>query len=164
MNQITTSQTIDATKNLGCAICPVNHSCKNYSLICDLIHHRIFFGAKLLCTLMRADHAAHNTIYKCIKEKIANPCERAKTLYADFLPAINNYLKAFYEYEHDTADDYSKSAVIFALAENLDEWDLLNDFDVMFCQNLEDTRFVLCKQFECEITKSEKQKLANCKA
>lgn len=164
MNQITTNQIIDASKNLGCSICPLNHNCKNYSLICDLIHHKIFFGAKLLCTLARADHAARNTINKCVEEKITNTCERAKTLYMDFLPAINNYLEAFYKYDCDTTDDYSKCAIIFALAENLDEWDLLSDFDVIFCQNLADTRFALQKQFECEITKSEKQKLENYKA
>lgn len=164
MNQITTNQTVDATKNLDCVYCPLNFFCKRFSLICDLIDHKIFFGAKLLCILMRAEHACLNIFDGCTGEKLKNPCARATTLFTDFLPAINNYLKAFYKYDCDTADDYHKSAVIFALTEKLNEWHLLKDFDSIYNQDLENTYLALKSQFDYEITKSEKQKLANCKA
>ena len=160
MNQNDTSKIFDATKYVSCSECPLQRNCTKYSLICDLIHNNLFIGANLLCCLMRAENAVINTHRECIKDKLPNPGKYAKTLYKDFLPSINNHLNAFYKYEADQANEYSKCAIIFALAENLEYWDLLDYFDFMFRQDIENIRDALKKQYEPEILKSEKEKLA----
>ena len=76
------------------------------------------------------------------------------------MPALNNYLNAFYKYECEQAAEYAKCAIIFALAESLEYWDLLEYFDFMFAQDIANTRNALEKQYEPEILKSEKAKLA----
>lgn len=160
MTHVETTQIFDATKYLSCATCPMRYNCTKYSLICDLIHSKLFLGANFLCCLMRAENTAMNTLRECVKNKLANPSESAKTSYKDFLPALNNYLNAFYKYECEQAGEYAKCAIIFALAESLEYWDLLEYFDFIFQQDIETTRNVLRKQYEPEILKSEKEKLA----
>lgn len=160
MNQNDTIQIFDATKYLSCSDCPLQRNCTKYSLICDLIHNNLFIGANLLCCLMRAENVATNTHRECIKEKLANPDKYVKTLYKDFLPSINNHLNAFYKYESEQANEYSKCAIIFALAESLEYWDLLDYFDFMFVKDIRKTRDALKTQYEPEILKSEKEKLA----
>ena len=160
MTHIETTQIFDATKYLSCSDCPLNKNCTKYSLTCDLIHNKLFLGANLLCCLMRAENTANNTLRECIENKLANPGKYAKTLYKDFLPTINNHLKAFYKYECEQSDEYAKCAIIFALAESLEYWDLLEYFDFMFGQDIENIRNALKKQYEPEILKSEKEKLA----
>lgn len=160
MNQNDPIQIFDATKYTSCSNCPLQRNCTKYSLICDLIHNDLFIGANLLCSLMRADNVAVNMHRECIKGKLKNPDKYVKTLYKDFLPALNNHLKAFYKYECEQADEYAKCAIIFALAENLEYWDLLEYFDFMFAQDIANTRNALKKQYEPEILKSEKAKLA----
>lgn len=159
MTHIETSQIFDATKYLSCSACLMNNNCKKYSLICDLIHNKIFLGAHLLCCLMRAENTAMNTLTECIKNKLINPSIYAKISYKDFLPALNNHLNAFYKYECEQSDEYTKCAIIFALAESLEYWDLLDYFDLMFAQDIAITRRALKKQYEPEILKSEKEKL-----
>lgn len=160
MMHIESMQIFDATKYLGCSTCPMHNNCIKYSLICDLIHDKLFLGANLLCCLMRAENTAMNTLRERVKNKLTNPSECAKTSYKDFLPALNNHLNAFYKYECEQSDEYAKCAIIFALAESLEYWDLLEYFDFMFKQDIEDTRTALKKQYEPEILKSEKEKLA----
>lgn len=160
MNENDTIQIFDATKYVSCSDCPLQRNCTKYSLICDLIHNNLFIGANLLCCLMRAENVATNTHRECIKDKLANPDKYVKTLFKDFLPSINNHLNAFYKYESEQADEYSKCAIIFALAECLEYWDLLDYFDFMFAQDIENIRDALRKQYEPEILKSEKAKLA----
>lgn len=160
MTHVETTQIFDATKYTSCSDCPLQRNCTKYSLICDLIHNNLFIGANLLCCLMRAENAVTNTHRECIKNKLANPDKYAKTLYKDFLPSINNHLNAFYKYECEQADEYSKCAIISALAENLEYWDLLDYFDFMFAQDIANTWSALEKQYEPEILKSEKAKLA----
>lgn len=98
------------------------------------------------------------------ENKLSNPFERAKTLYKDFLPTLNKFLNAFYKYDYEHASEYHKQAIIFALAESLEYEGLLQHFDFMFSQNIENTRDILQAQFEHEITKSENEKLAEGKA
>lgn len=159
MIYIESTQIFDATKYLSCSTCPMHYSCTKYSLICDLIHSKLFLGANLLCCLMRAENTAMNTLRECVKNKLVNPSESAKTSYKDFLPALNNHLNAFYKYECERSDEYAKCAIIFALAESLEYWGLLGYFDLMFKQDIENTRIALKKQYEPEILKSEKEKL-----
>lgn len=159
MMHIESTQIFDATKYLSCATCPMHNNCIKYSLICDLIHSKLFLGANLLCCLMRAENTAMNTLGECVKNKLINPSESAKTSYKDFLPALNNHLKAFYKYECEQSDEYAKCAIIFALAESLEYWDLLEYFDFVFAQDIENIRNALKKQYEPEILKSEKEKL-----
>lgn len=159
MTHVETTQTLDATKYLSCCACPMHYNCAKYSLICDLIHNKVFLGAHLLCCLMRAENTAMNTLTACIKDKLINPSKYAKTSYKDFLPALNNHLNAFYKYECDQADEYTKCAIIFALAESLEYWDVLDYFNLMFAQDIENIRNALKKQYEPEILKSEKEKL-----
>ena len=160
MTHVESTQIFDATKYLSCSNCPMHHNCTKHSLICDLIHNNLFLGANLLCCLMRAENTAMNTLRECVKNKLANPGKYAKTLYKDFLPALNNHLNAFYKYECEHSDEYAKCAIIFALAESLEYWDLLEYFDFMFAQDIANIRNALEKQYEPEILKSEKAKLA----
>lgn len=159
MTHVETTQIFDATKYLSCTACPMHYNCAKYSLICDLIHNKIFSGAHFLCCLMRADNTAMNTLTECVKSKLANPSIYAKTLYKDFLPALNNRLNAFYKYECEQADEYTKCTIIFALAESLEYWGVLDYFDLMFKQDIRITRKALKNQYESEILKSEKEKL-----
>lgn len=158
MLQIETTQVMDATNYLSCSSCPLNHNCKKYSLACELIHSKTFFGANLLCIVERAETAAMRTQAECVKNKFSNPLERAKTAYRDFLPALSNYLNAHYKYECETTDTYTKRCIILTLAESLDYWGLLQDFDFIFSHELEITREIMLQRFEYEIVKSEKEK------
>ena len=160
MLQIETTQILDATKYLCCASCPLHYNCNKYEQICDLAKHELFFGANLLCVLERAENAMMNVLAECKKNNFLNPMERAKTLYKDFLPTLNNFLNAFYEYDCDNADYYAKRAITYALAESLEYWGLLQHFDFMFSQDIENTRNILQAQFMYEMTKSENEKLA----
>lgn len=164
MLQVETTQIFDATKYLSCATCPLHNNCNKYALICDFVNNKLFFGASLLCVLERAENATMNARAECVKNKFSNPTERAKTLYKDFLPTLNNFLNAFYKYDCEHASEYHKQALIFALAESLEYWELLKHFDFMFSQDIENTRDILHAQFEHEITKSENEKLAAEKA
>ena len=159
MLQIETTQVMDATNYLSCSSCPLNHDCKKYSLACELIHNKTFFGANLLCIVERAETTAMRTQSECVKNKISNPLERAKTAYKDFLPALSNYLNAHYKYECETTDTYTKRCIILTLAESLDYWGLLQDFDFVFSHELEITREIMLQRFEYEIVKSEKEKV-----
>ena len=158
MLQIETTQVMDATNYLSCSSCPLNHNCKKYSLACELIHSKTFFGSNLLCIVERAETTAMRTQAECVKNKISNPLERAKTAYRDFLPALSNYLNAHYKYECETTDTYTKRCIILTLAESLDYWGLLQDFDFIFSHELEITREIMLQRFEYEIVKSEKEK------
>lgn len=164
MLQVETTQIFDATKYLSCATCPLHNNCNKYALICDFIHNKLFFGASLLCVLERAENATMNVLTECKKNNFSNPTQRAETLYKDFLPTLNNFLNAFYKYDCEHASEYSKRALVFALAESLEYWNLLKHFDFMFSQDIENTRDILQAQFEYEITKSENEKLAEQKA
>lgn len=164
MLQVETSQIFDATKHLSCSTCPLHNNCNKYALICDFIHNKLFFGANLLCVLERSENATMNVCNECKKNNFSNPLQRAETLYKDFLPTLNNFLNAFYKYDCEHASEYSKQALIFALAESLEYWHLLQYFDFMFSQDIENTRNILHSQFEYEITKSENEKLAKQKA
>lgn len=159
MLQVETTQIFDATKYLSCGTCPLNHNCSKYALACDFIHNKLFFGANLLCVLERTEKAAMNTISECIKNNIPNPTERAKTLYKDFLPALNNFLNAFYKYEYEQASEYAQCAMFFDLAESLEYWGQLQYFDLIFSKDVEKMRDILHAQFEYEMTRSENEKL-----
>ena len=160
MLQVETTQIFDATKYLCCAACPLNHNCNKYMLICDYVNRKQFFSANLLCTLERAENACTELRCKLVKEKAGNIAERAKTLYKDFLPAINNFYFAFLKYECENAKEYDKQALIFAMAESLEYYDLLQYYDFMYCQDLENTRNILQASFEYEIQKTENAKAA----
>ncbi len=164
MLQVETTQIFDATKYLSCATCPLHNNCNKYALICNFVNNKLFFGASLLCVLERAENATMNVLAECKKNNFSNPLQRAETLYKDFLPTLNNFLNAFYKYDCENASDYDKQALIFALAESLEYWHLLQHFDFMFSQDVENTRDILHSQFEYEITKSENEKLAEEKA
>ncbi len=164
MLQVETTQIFDATKYLSCATCPLHNNCNKYALICNFIHNKLFFGANLLCVLERAETATMNVRNECVKNNFSNPTQRAETLYKDFLPTLNNFLNAFYKYDCEHASEYHKQALIFALAESLEYWNLLQHFDFMFSQDVENTRDILHSQFEYEMTKSENEKLAAEKA
>ena len=159
MLQIETTQIFDATKHLGCDSCPLHNNCNKYALACDFIHNKLFFGANLLCVLERAEKAAMNIIVEGQKNKLPNLREYAKTMYKDFLPALNNFLKAFYKYDCEQASEYAQCAMFFALAESLEYWDLLQYFDLVFSQDVEKMRDILHAQFEYEMTRSENEKL-----
>lgn len=158
MLQIETTQIFDATKHLGCDSCPLHNNCNKYALACDFIHNKLFFGANLLCILERAENVAMNVIAEVTKNKLSNPLACAKTMYKDFLPALNNFLNAFYKYESNQASEYAQCALFFALAESLEYWEQLQYFDLIFLQDVEKMRDTLQAQFEYEITKSEKER------
>lgn len=155
MKQIQTTQPADATKHLSCATCPLHYNCNKYALICDFIHNKLFLGAKLLCVLMQAENVTTNILTECKKNKLPNPIQSAATLYELFLPTLNKCLNVFHKHELENASDYHKQTLIFTLAESLERWGLLQYFDFIFSQNVENTRNILQKQFEYEITKSE---------
>lgn len=155
MKQIQTTQPTDVTKHLSCATCPLHYNCNKYALICDFIHNKLYIGAKLLCVLMQSENATTNVLSECNKNALSNPNQRAATLYELFLPTLNKYLNAFYKHERENASDYHKQTLIFTLAESLNRWGLLQYFDFIFSQNIENTYNILQKQFEYEITKSE---------
>lgn len=160
MLQIETSQIFDATKYLGCSTCPLNHNCNKYMLICDFVKSKNYFGACTLCLIELAENACMRLQNELLKNKVSNVAERVKTLYKRFLPALNADLQAFYKYECEDAGEYTKNALIFAVAESLEYHELLQYFDFFFSQDIENTRDILQKSFEYEITKSENQKLA----
>ena len=160
MLQIETTQIFDATKHLGCDYCPLHNNCNKYALACDFIHNNLFFGANLLCVLERAENAAMNVIAEGQKNKFLNPLACAETTYKDFLPALNNFLNAFYKYESERASEYAQCALFFALAESLKSWNQLQYFDLIFSQDVEKMCDLLHAQFEYEITRSENEKLA----
>lgn len=160
MLQVETSQIFHTTKYLSCSTCPLHNNCNKYMLICNFTNNKLFFGANLLCVLERAESAAQAAKRELVKNNFSNPTQRAETLYKDFLPMLNNFLNAFYKYDCERASEYDKQALIFALAESLEYWNLLQYFDFMFSQDIENTRDILHAQFEHEITKSENEKLA----
>lgn len=164
MLQIETTQIFDATKKMGCGSCPLHSNCNKYTLVCEFVKNELFFGAELLCILERAESAGMDVIYKCKKERLRNAPERAKTAYKDFLPSINNYLNAFYKYECEHANEYSKRTLILVLAESLSYWELLKHFDFVFSHDIENTRDLFLAHFEYEMTKSENEKLTEQKA
>lgn len=104
---------------------------------------------------MQSENATTNVLSECNKNALSNPNQRAATLYELFLPTLNKYLNAFYKHERENASDYHKQTLIFTLAESLNRWGLLQYFDFIFSQNIENTYNILQKQFEYEITKSE---------
>lgn len=157
--QIETSQILDPTKYLSCFSCPLHTHCKKYPLACDLTNNKLYFGASLLCTIERAEYSAMNVIYECKKNLFPNPLESAKTLYKDFLPTLNNFFNAFCKYDCGNAREEQKQAIVFALAESLEYWGLLEYFDFMFSQDIEVTRNVFQKNLETEIMKNENEKL-----
>lgn len=159
MSKIKVTQNYDATKHLGCATCQLHNNCSKYALICDFINNRLFFGAKLLCGLERAENAATKIRDECSKNNFSNPAEMAKTLYKDYLPAFNNLLNTFYILDYEHASEYAKRAVIFTLAESLERWGLLEYFDFIYFQNVKNARNDFQTKFEHEITKSERKKL-----
>lgn len=160
MKHVKTTQIFDATKHLGCSFCPLHNNCRDYSLICDLTHGKLFFAASLLCSLMRAENAARKVVLDCKTENATISLERAKTLYKDFLPTFNNYFNAFCKYECAPSNEYARRAIVLVLAESLEFWELLDYFDLVFSQNIANTRDALVKQYESEILKSENEKLA----
>lgn len=160
MEQVKTTQIFDATEHSGCTFCPLHHNCREYSLICDFIHDKQFFAANLLCSLMRAESTAMKTVLDCKTGNATNSRECAKTLYKDFLPTINNYFSAFCKYECDLSGEYARRVIVLTLAESLEYWEFLDYFDLVFSQNIANTRDALAKQYESEILKSESEKLA----
>lgn len=164
MLQIETTQIFDATKKIGCSTCPLHSNCNKYQLVCEFVKNELYFGAELICILERAESSAMGVIYKSKKEKLANVSASAQTAYKDFLPAINNYLNAFYKYDCEHASEYEKRSLILTIAESLEYWELLKHFDFAYSHDIENTRDLLLAHFEYEMTKSENEKLAEQKA
>lgn len=160
MLQVETTTILDATKYLPCESCVNNYSCKRYMLICDFTKQKLFFAANLLCILECAEELAITKQVECVRKNYSHTSLRAEQAFKIFLPAVNNALQAFYKYDCEHASDYAKQALIFALASTLENWNCLEYFDFMFSQDVENTRDILQAQFEYEITKSEKQKVA----
>lgn len=154
MLEVTTTEIFDATKYLACSSCPLHNNCNKYMLICDFMTKKLFFGANLLCVLERAENAVQAAKRELVKNNFTNPSERVKTLYKDFLPQLNNNLEAFYKYDCDNASDYHKQTLIFALAESLEFYDLLREFDFVYSRDVENTRDVLAASFEHELNKT----------
>lgn len=160
MLQTETSQIFDPTTCLSCSYCPLHFNCKKYMLICDLVKKNLTFGAELLCILGRAETFADYVLRKSVKENKGNPFAIARTLYKDFLPTINNYLTAFYKYECEHTKEYDKREIILTLAAQLEYWNLLEHFDFVFSQDVENTRDTILTVMQHETTKSENKKVA----
>lgn len=160
MEHVKTTQIFNATEHLGCTFCPLQNNCREYSLICDLAHDKLFFAAHFLCALMRAETTAMKIVLDSKTRNATTSRECAKTLYKDFLPIINNYFNAFYKYECEQSSEYARRAIILTLAESLEYWEQLEYFDLAFSQNIANTRDALAKQYQSEILKSETEKLA----
>lgn len=160
MKTITTTRTLDATKYLPCESCVNNFNCKRYMLACEFIHNKLFFAADLICTLECAEELCISKQIECVRKGYSQTTRRARQAFRLFLPTINNALNAFYKYEYEEASDYTKQTLISVLANTLEDWNSLTYFDFMFNQNIKNKRDILQKEFEYEITKSEKQKLA----
>lgn len=164
MLQVETTTIMDATKYLGCSSCVLNCDCKGYILACNFTNVKMYFAAKAICILECAEKATAEMLTFCKKEKLPFSWERCQEFYKNFLPALNDYLQAFYKYECENAPEYDKQAFIFYIAEHLEYWGLLKDFDFIYSQDIENTRDILQAQFKYEITKSENKKLATEKA
>ena len=157
MLEVTTTQIFDATKYLACNSCPLHNNCNKYMLICDFITKKLFFAANLLCVLERAENAVQAAKCELVKNNFTTPSERVKTLFRDFLPQLNNNLEAFYKYDFNNASDYHKQTLICTLAETLEFYDLLREFDFVYCRDIENTRDILLANFERDLNKTVSQ-------
>lgn len=162
MLNVETTTIIDATKYLSCSNCPLHNNCNKYALICDFIHHNLYFSANLLCVLERAENNCLSVKKELMRENFTNITQRVETLYKDYLPTLNNLLEAFYRYECENTEEYYKHSLILALAESLEYYNALQYFDFMYSRDIENTRDILLAQFEYEMTKSENEKLFKC--
>lgn len=141
-----TTQITDPTKALGCKYCRLNYRCRSYYTICELKTTGLHFGAKLLCTLLKADEICSDIYVKNLKNHINNCMLISKETFELFMPAINNCLKAFYKYDAENCPDWPKSFIIKKLATILEKWECLDDFDFMFSQDVKDTAEELSKR------------------
>lgn len=136
---VETTQITDPTKGIGCGYCPLNYTCRFYHTICELKKNKIHFGAKLLCTLLKADSICTKIFKERLQSPRLYPLTTAQEVFALFLPAINNNLEAFYKYDCDNAPNWAKNAIIKILEETLDTWECLDDFDFMFSKDVRET-------------------------
>jgi hypothetical protein len=144
---------MDATKLLSCHLCPLNYQCARYSLACELTHNHLYFSAKIICILESAEQACTCLSREIIKENMANVQQRIKALYELFLPEIFNYWNAYRTYELSAADEYSQNALLFALCDSLESFEMLERFDFLFRTGLEKLREKKMKTFKPEIEK-----------
>lgn len=134
-----TTQIIDPTKALSCKTCPLHYDCSFYHTICSLNANGVYFGAKLLCMLLRANRICTDIFNKHCKMPSDNAMTISSETFELFMPAINNCLKAFYKYDAENCPDWSKSFIIKKLAGILARWDCLDNFDFMFSQDIRAT-------------------------
>lgn len=141
-----TIQIVDPTKKLNCGCCPLRYGCTYYYTICSLENYGVHFGAKLLCTLLKADRICTDIFEKCRQNGVPLPTTTAQDTLELFLPAVNNGLKAFYKYDFETCPDWAKVTVMTTLSNTLKKWCCLEDFDFMFSQDVEETTKQLLKK------------------
>lgn len=139
LHSVETTQIMDPTSRLICGCCPLTYTCRLYHTICDLQRNNVHFGARLLCTLLRAESICTKILEERALSPHLFPFTTAYSTFELFLPAINNNLKAFYKYDFETCPDWSKVTVITTLAKTLKKFDCLETFDFMFSQDVEDT-------------------------
>lgn len=136
---VETSQIVDPSTQLGCKCCPLTYTCRLCYTIRDLQRNNVPFGARLLCTLLKAE----NVFTRIYEERAMSPkllpYETAYSILELFLPSINNNLKAFYKYDFETCPDWAKVTVMRVLDNTLRKWGCLQDFDFMFSQDVEET-------------------------
>lgn len=143
---VETTQITDPTKELGCKCCPLTYTCRFYHTICDLQKNNVPFGARLLCTLLRAESICTKIHEERALSPHLFPFTTAYSTFELFLPAVNNNLKAFYKYDFETCPDWAKVTVMTTLANTLKKWCCLEDFDFMFSQDVEETTKQLLKK------------------
>ena len=143
---VETTQITDPTKGIGCKHCTLNYCCKYYHTICDLQKNKVYFGARLLCTLLKVDHLCTHIFNDHLNETGLFTMAVTQDTLELFLPAINNNLKAFYKYDFETCPGWAKVTVITILSNTLKKWDCLEDFDFIFSQDVEETAKRLSKK------------------
>lgn len=146
LHSVETTQIMDPTKKLNCGCCPLRYGCTYYYTICSLENYGAHFGAKLLCTLLKADRICTDIFEKCRQNGVPLPKTTAQETFELFLPALNNALKAFYKYEVEYCQGWTEEAVFKILADVLSKWECLQNFDFMFSQDVEETTKQLLKK------------------
>lgn len=137
MKHLETTYSFDVQKKLDCQFCQKSSLCKDFQLCFDLMSLNKPICTNLICTLDRAIYVAQTAYNTDVQIYKSTAFERARQIFKMFLPAVNNALKATFKFEWETLAEETKTAVIKMLGKALDNWELLQFFDITFAQDIE---------------------------
>lgn len=137
MEHLETTYSFEVQKKLDCQFCQKASLCEDLQFCFNLMALNKPVCTNLICTLDRALYVVKTAYDMDVKIYRSTAFERARQIFKMFLPAINNALKATFKLEWETLDDTTKAAVIKMLGQALDDWDLLQFFDITFAQDIE---------------------------